>query len=52
MYQQEYCNIAASELHLALRVIFQSSLTTGELPLSWLQANVTPIFKKGDRTLP
>ena len=25
---------------------------SNELPLSWLQANITPIFKKGDRTLP
>ena len=44
--------LAANELAPALRVIFQKSITTGELPLSWLQANITPIFKKGDRTLP
>ena len=35
----------------ALSLIFQKSLTTGELPLSWLRANITPIFKKGDRSL-
>jgi hypothetical protein len=44
--------LAANELAPALRVIFQKSITTGELPLSWLQANITPIFKKGDRTVP
>ena len=44
--------IAANELAPALRIIFQGSVTTGKLPLSWLQANITQIFKKGDRTLP
>ena len=44
--------LAANELAPAFTVIFQKSITTGELPLSWLQANITPIFKKGDRTLP
>ena len=44
--------LAVNELAPALRVIFQKSITTGELPLSWLQANITPIFKKGDRTIP
>ena len=31
-----------------LTVIFQMSLDTGILPLDWKQANVAPIFKKGD----
>jgi len=46
--------LAANELIApAFRVIFQRSITTGELrSLSPLQANITPIFKKGDRTLP
>ena len=43
--------LAANELAPALSLIFQKSLTTGELPLSWLRANITPIFKKGDRSL-
>ena len=41
--------IAAEELAPALTNIFQCSLDTGKLPESWLQANITPIFKKGDR---
>ena len=36
----------------ALTVIFNSSLDSGRLPSDWLQANVSPIYKKGDRTLP
>ena len=33
-----------------LYYLFQQSLSSGELPLEWKQANVTPIFKKGSRT--
>ena len=43
--------LAANELAPTLSLIFQKSLITGELPLSWLRANITPIFKKGDRSL-
>ena len=43
--------IAANELAPALQIIFQKSLDTGKLPLSWSQANIAPIFKKGDRSL-
>ncbi len=35
-----------------LRQVFQKSLSTGELPEDWLTANVSPIFKKGDRSDP
>ena len=35
-----------------LQVLFTQSLTTGTLPDDWLCANVTPIFKTGDRTDP
>ena len=31
--------------------IFWKSVDSGEVPSLWRQANVTPIFKKGDRTL-
>ena len=30
-------------------VLFQKSLDSGELPRDWKDANVTPVFKKGDR---
>ena len=35
-----------------LTIIFQKSLDTGEIPASWLRANITPLFKKGERTNP
>jgi hypothetical protein len=35
-----------------LQKIYQKSILTGTLPGDWLSANVTPIFKKGDRSLP
>ena len=42
----------ASVLAPILQVIFSQTLQTGNLPQDWLLANVTPIFKSGDRTLP
>ena len=43
--------LADNELAPAQQIIFQKSLDTGKLTLSWLQANIAPIFKKGDRSL-
>ncbi|MCG7874753.1 MAG: hypothetical protein JAY78_00305 [Candidatus Thiodiazotropha taylori] len=40
----------ATELSPALTLIFQASLQQGEVPGDWKQANVVPIFKKGDRS--
>ena len=39
----------ATELTPALTHIFNKSLSSGDLPSDWLLANITPIFKKGDR---
>ena len=32
-----------------LKLIFDKSLSTGELPREWIEANITPIFRKGSR---
>ena len=36
---------------LPLCIIFNKSLNTGEVPEDWKLANVTPVFKKGSRSL-
>ena len=43
------CALSLSPL---LTFIFQQSLDQGFVPTDWRKANVTPIFKKGDRGLP
>jgi len=40
----------AAELTKPLSIIFRSSLCEGQLPQSWKEANVTPIYKKGSRS--
>ena len=42
----------AITISVPLSMIFQESLRSGETPADWRRANVTPIFKKGDRTDP
>ena len=42
----------SSELAPAFTVLFRSSLTTGVVPADWRTANVSPVFKKGERYLP
>ena len=42
----------ASEISPMLTFIFQQSLETGEVPTQWREANVVPVFKKGDRSKP
>ena len=41
-----------AELAPILQVIFQKSLDSGKLPHIWKEANVSPIFKKGDKSDP
>ena len=42
----------AVEISPILSHIFQQSLNTGDVPSDWRVANITPIYKKGDRTAP
>ncbi len=41
---------AAEPLAPMMAMIFQQSLDTGTIPIDWLTANVTPIYKKQDRS--
>ena len=43
---------AAQEIAPFLRDLYQQSLQQGELPDDWKSANISCIFKKGDRTRP
>ena len=40
------------EIAKPLTILFNSSLQQGQIPQDWKLANITPIFKKGDRGLP
>ena len=42
----------ATEIAPILTVIFQQSLDTGIVPADWRLANISPIYKKGDRSVP
>jgi len=39
----------AKQLAPGVAVLFQTSINSGVLPKDWTDANVTPVFKKGDR---
>ena len=40
------------EIAPVIQLIFEKSLTTGTLPSDWTKANVSPIFKKGEKSDP
>ena len=42
----------ADEISPILTYIFQKSLDSGIIPSDWREANISPIFKKGDRSVP
>jgi hypothetical protein len=42
----------ATTLAEPLTIIFRKSLEEGEVPHDWSQANVSPIYKKGDKSSP
>jgi hypothetical protein len=39
----------AKQLAPSLAIIFQSSIDTGVLPKDWLNANISSIYKKGEK---
>ena len=41
----------ASELGPIFAHLFQQSIDSGEIPKEWTLANISPLFKKGDRSL-
>ena len=41
----------AAELGTVFAHLFQQSIDKGEIPKEWSLANISPLFKKGDRTL-
>jgi len=42
----------AMEIAPILQIIFTQSMATGNLPDDWLTANITPVYKKGNRSTP
>ncbi len=42
----------STQLSLPLQTIFSKSLHTAEVSYQWMKANITAIFKKGDRKDP
>ena len=48
-YPKKIMKICAEELAFAITDIYKHSLTTGTLPSDWRNANVSPIFKKGNK---
>lgn len=45
-----FLKLWSAELAPILTLIFQASIHQTSIPLDWKQANIVPIFKKGDRT--
>ena len=45
-------NVAANEIAPVFTKIFQKSYDTGTVPSDWRDANIVPIYKKGDKQQP
>ena len=48
----KFLKTCASEMADIYSILFQVSLDQGVVPADWKNANVVPLFKKGDRSLP
>jgi hypothetical protein len=44
--------LVANEIAPVLSVIFQQTYDTGTVPSVWTHANITAVYKKGDKTKP
>ena len=51
-FHARFLNELAEELSEPLALIFSKSLEEGSLPTTWKDANVTPIYKKGEKSDP
>ena len=46
-----FLKLCSTEIAPILTLIFQASIHQSRVPPDWKQANIVPVFKKGDRTL-
>ena len=44
--------LSANVIAPVLQMIYSQSLEHATLPQDWLSVNITPVFKKGDRSIP
>ena len=47
--EEQLREIHSKQVDEILQLIFQKSITTGQVPSHWKKANMCPIFKKGER---